>query len=295
MSMNNTSKYSKKNITYLLIAVFSIGTIVGINQITNANAITNATSTISANDLNKVFNCITQKVNNSTKFKLADAFVCYDNVLKGSLKYASLPFQNPDLSHLNNTKTVSAVTTTAKDTGINSAAGKTHNADTATKSGTKSADWKTPNRNQVNLHLANTLTDDKVTNLQALKQPHGIDIFLNLLETPQGASGTKSAAGKTHNADTATKSASKTKTPNGNEVSQDVSNPPKNNKKIIAPSNSNDKSKNSISPLNPSQNSFDPFVPVSDSPTTLKHATSIPHKPTPSFESFSLPFTALVP
>lgn len=276
MSMNNSNNLSKKNITYLIIAVFSIGTIVGIDQITNATALKNATA-LNADNLNNVFNCITQKVNKSAKFTLADAFVCYDNILKGSLKYANQPFQNPDLSHLNNSKPFSTDTTTTKD------------------SGTKS-NSKTPHNTPVNLHVVKALKDDKVTSSKASKQPHGIDVFLKLSEISHGDSGTKSAAWKSHHGDSGTKSGTKTTKLNGNHVTQDVSNPHHGDKNVIMTSNVDVKSKiKSLSPTKPSLNSFDPILPVSNSQTPSKHTISSSFNSTQGFKSFSLPFTALAP
>ena len=227
MSMNNSNNLSKKNIAYLIIAVFSIGTIVGINQITNATALTNATASLNANDLNNVFNCITQKVNKSSKFTLADAFVCYDNILKGSLKYANQPFQNPDLSHLNSSKPFSTDTTTTKDSGTKSTTWNSHHGDSGTKSNSKTpkntpvnlhvvktstgdsgtkSNSKTPKNTPVNLHVVKALKDDQVSSSKASKQPHSIDIFLKLSEISHGDSGTKSTTWNSHHGDSGTKS-----------------------------------------------------------------------------------------
>ncbi len=106
--MKKTIDLSKDNLYYLLMTVLSIGFLVGMIHITNATAIdTNATA-INTNDLNNAFNCITQKVNKSANFTLADAFVCYDNTLPGAQKYADKPYQNPDLNHLPKIQHVSA-------------------------------------------------------------------------------------------------------------------------------------------------------------------------------------------
>ncbi len=270
MSMNNSNKLSKKNISYIIIIVFSIGTIVGINQITNATA-------LNTNDLNNVFNCITQKVNKSSKFTLADAFVCYDNILKGSLKYANQPFQNPDLSHLNSNKTFSTDTTTTKDSGAKS-------------------NSKTPNNTPLNLHVVKALKDDKVSHTKASNQPHGIDVFLKLSEISHGDSGTKSITRNSHHGDSGTKSGTKTTKLNGNHVTQDVSNLHHGDKNVITPNNVDVKSKiKSLSPIKHSLNSFDPILPVSNSQNPSIHTASSSFDSTHGFKSFSLPFTALAP
>jgi hypothetical protein len=114
--MNTASNLSKLKMYILLLIVFSIGTIGSLSHITNVNAIAKGSPTTSSNDLTNVFNCITQKVNKSGKVTLSDAFVCYDTNLKGASKFANQPFQNPDLSNLNNIQTVSDTTLTTTST-----------------------------------------------------------------------------------------------------------------------------------------------------------------------------------
>jgi hypothetical protein len=110
--MNNANKLSKLKIYFLLLTIFSVGTISSLNHTTNANAITKDAPNTNSNELTNVFNCISQKVNKNAKFSLSDAFVCYDSQLKGASKFADQPFQNPDLSNLNRIQPVSDTTPT---------------------------------------------------------------------------------------------------------------------------------------------------------------------------------------
>ncbi|MGN6821735.1 MAG: hypothetical protein ACTHJ7_03000 [Candidatus Nitrosocosmicus sp.] len=80
-------------------------------------------------DLNNVFNCVTQKANERQNLSLSDAFVCYDHNLKGASKFASEPFQNPDLNNLG-----------AKSTSGKSSDGSTTPDSISTKTNPKSSD-----------------------------------------------------------------------------------------------------------------------------------------------------------
>jgi hypothetical protein len=110
--MNNANKLSKLKIYLLLLTIFSVGTISSLSHTTNANAISKDASITNSKELTDVLNCISQKVNKNAKFSLSDAFVCYDSQLKGASKFADQPFQNPDLSNLNNIQPVSDTTPT---------------------------------------------------------------------------------------------------------------------------------------------------------------------------------------
>jgi hypothetical protein len=102
--MSSKNNLLKKNIGFLLVALLSIGIVTEISLITNANA------------LNYYFNCVTKKVNKSEKFEIQDAFACYDNVFKGAQKYSNEPYQNPDLTNLDNIKPVASASSDTSST-----------------------------------------------------------------------------------------------------------------------------------------------------------------------------------
>ncbi len=161
--------------------------------------------------LNNAFNCITQKVNKSANFTLADAFVCYDNTLPGTQKYASKPYQNPDLNHLpkiqhvsaaNNTPTktitndkgfqpASPTKTITNDKGINpiwNPLDDVHKFKLSSKTsdifGTTFPS-KTPNSNKDNFHFKNKPKDVQVINKHVPEKPRSIDVFAKSAERQQ--------------------------------------------------------------------------------------------------------------
>ena len=92
--MSNANISLNKNTGFLLIAILSMGVIVGFSQITNVNALSN------------YFNCTTKKANGDSNFAIQEAFTCYDNVFLGAQKYANETYQNPDISNLTAIKEV---------------------------------------------------------------------------------------------------------------------------------------------------------------------------------------------
>ncbi len=92
--MSSKNILLKKNMVFILIAILSIGIVTEMSLITHASA------------LNYYFNCVTKNVNKDGSFEMQEAFVCYDNVFKGAQKYSNEPYQNPDLTNLDNIKPV---------------------------------------------------------------------------------------------------------------------------------------------------------------------------------------------
>ena len=86
---------------FLLVAILSIGIVTEISLITYASA------------LNYYFNCVSRNVNKDANFAMQEAFVCYDKVFKGAQKYSNEPYQNPDLTNLDNIKPVADTTSDA--------------------------------------------------------------------------------------------------------------------------------------------------------------------------------------
>ncbi len=101
VSMSSKNILLKKNMGFLLVAILSIGIVTEISLITYASA------------LNYYFNCVTKNVNKDGNFEMQEAFVCYDNVFKGAQKYSNEPYQNPDLTNLDNIKPVADYTSDA--------------------------------------------------------------------------------------------------------------------------------------------------------------------------------------
>ncbi len=99
--MSSKNILLKKNMSFLLVAVLSVGIITEISLISHASA------------LNYYFNCVTKNVNKDGSFEMQEAFVCYDNVFKGAQKYSNEPYQNPDLANLDNIKPVADYTSEA--------------------------------------------------------------------------------------------------------------------------------------------------------------------------------------
>ena len=99
--MSSKNILLKKNMGFLLVAILSIGIVTEISLITYASA------------LNYYFNCVTKNVNKDGSFEMQEAFVCYDNVFKGAQKYSNEPYQNPDLTNLDNIKPVADYTSDA--------------------------------------------------------------------------------------------------------------------------------------------------------------------------------------
>jgi hypothetical protein len=276
--MNNATKLSKDNVCYLLITVLSIGALIGMVHVINA------TST-NSNDLNNVFNCITQKVNKSANFTIVVAFVCYDNALPGAQKYASKPYQNPDLKHLPIIQPVSSDTTTKTIASDN---GDKFLWNPLNDIGKLKSSSKIPNSDKVNIHFKTKLKDDKVMGNHEWKKPHVIDVFAKSTEKLQGESAANTdpntfnsaksdkSAWNTNNDNIGTKSSSKTKTSNidsGNQRKQDVSNPFNLHKKI-----------NDLNNILSSQ--------PNDLETTLAQKTDNSFSSNPIYSSFDLPFPA---
>ncbi len=101
VSMSSKNIILKKNIGFLLVAILSVGIVTEISLISYASA------------LNYYFNCVTKHVNKDQNFEMQDAFVCYDNVFKGAQKYSNEPYQNPDLTNLDDIKPVADYTSDA--------------------------------------------------------------------------------------------------------------------------------------------------------------------------------------
>ena len=99
--MSSKNILLKKNMGFLLVAILAIGIVTEISLITYASA------------LNYYFNCVTKNVNKDGSFEMQEAFVCYDNVFKGAQKYSNEPYQNPDLTNLDNIKPVADYTSDA--------------------------------------------------------------------------------------------------------------------------------------------------------------------------------------
>jgi hypothetical protein len=99
--MSSKNILLKKNMGFLFVAILSIGIVTEISLITYASA------------LNYYFNCVTKNVNKDGSFEMQEAFVCYDNVFKGAQKYSNEPYQNPDLTNLDNIKPVADYTSDA--------------------------------------------------------------------------------------------------------------------------------------------------------------------------------------
>ncbi|MEJ7640867.1 MAG: hypothetical protein WKF36_01595, partial [Candidatus Nitrosocosmicus sp.] len=90
--MSSKNILLKKNMGFLLVAILSVGIVTEISLITHASA------------LNYYFNCVSRNVNKDANFAMQEAFVCYDKVFKGAQKYSNEPYQNPDLTNLDNIK-----------------------------------------------------------------------------------------------------------------------------------------------------------------------------------------------
>ncbi|HXS60948.1 MAG TPA: hypothetical protein VN703_09085 [Candidatus Sulfopaludibacter sp.] len=198
--MNKTINISKKKLGYILMTVLSIGFLVCMMQITNATALNTNATALNTNDLNNVFNCITQKVNKSANITLADAFVCYDNTLPGAQKYASKPFQNPDLNHLPRNpdlnhlpkiQPVSSDTSTKTITNNKGIKSTWNPLDDVRKFKltskasdifeTKSSEI--PSSNKSNFHFKNNLKDIKLINKHTSEKTHNNDVFAKAAES----------------------------------------------------------------------------------------------------------------
>ncbi len=103
--MSSKNILLKKNMVFILIAILSIGIVTEMSLITHASA------------LNYYFNCVTKNVNMDGGFAMQEAFVCYDKVFKGAQKYSNEPYQNPDLTNLDNIKPVVDYTSDASTGG----------------------------------------------------------------------------------------------------------------------------------------------------------------------------------
>jgi hypothetical protein len=288
--MKKTIDLSRDNLYYLLITVLSIGFLVCMIHITNATA-------INTNDLNNAFNCITQKVNKSANFTLADAFVCYDNTLPGAQKYASKPYQNPDLNHLPKIQHVSAFNNTptktiTKDNGINPIWNPLDDvrefklsSKTSDIFGTTSPS-KTTNSSKDNFHFKNKPKDVQVINKHVPEKSHSIDVFAKSTERQQSNNAALTNPNTFHgnksdksvwnlsNDISETRSLSPTETSNigsGNQINQGVTNLFNVDKKINHPTN--------------------PFTTKSNNLQTASQKTNSLFNPDPIYSSFDLPFT----
>ena len=135
--MSNANISLNKNTGFLLIAILSMGVIVGFSQITNVNA------------LNNYFNCTTKKANGDSNFAIQEAFTCYDNVFLGAQKYANETYQNPDINNL------TAIKEVANSNSENS-------IDTPTNTTTTTTTTTTTNDDVADLGEKAAIDDDKL-------------------------------------------------------------------------------------------------------------------------------------